>query len=45
MSACSHNRKADEACGEPKELSTDISALCPLQDPQETYLHPCQIKY
>ena len=22
----------------PKELSTDISALCPLQDPREAYL-------
>ena len=24
----------------PKELSTDISALCPLQDPREAYLRP-----
>ena len=26
--------------GGPKELSTDISALCPLQDPGEAYLRP-----
>ena len=25
--------KANEARGGPKELSTDISALCPLKDP------------
>ena len=29
-----------ESPGGPKELSTDISALCPLQDPRETYLRP-----
>ena len=29
-----------KAHGGPKELSTDISALCPLQDPQEAYLCP-----
>ena len=26
--------------GGPEELSTDISALCPLQDPREAYLRP-----
>ena len=28
-----------KAHGGPKELSTDISSLCPLQDPQEAYAH------
>ena len=36
-SVCSYNPKADETCGETKELSTNISALCLLQDPQEAY--------
>ena len=36
----SHHPKANEAHGGPKELSTNISALCPLQAPQETYLCP-----
>ena len=31
--------KANEARGGPKELSTDISALCLLQDLREAYLH------
>ena len=30
--------QTSKARGGPKELSTDISALCPLQDPRETYL-------
>ena len=32
--------KPNEAHREPKELSTDISALFPLQDPGEAYLRP-----
>ena len=35
MSACSRDPKADEASTGPKELSTDISALCLLHDPRE----------
>ena len=31
-SACGHNPKADEASRGPKELSTDIPALCLLQN-------------
>ena len=30
--------KINKARGGPKELLTDISALCPLQDPREAYL-------
>ena len=32
--------KANESRGGPKELLTDISVLCPLQDPREAYLRP-----
>ena len=32
--------KTRKARGRSKELSTDISALCPLQDPREAYLRP-----
>ena len=32
--------KPGKPVGGPKELSTNISALCPLQDPREAYLHP-----
>ena len=39
-SACGCNPKTSKARGRPKELSTDISALCPLQDPREAYLRP-----
>ena len=39
-SACSRDPKANEAREGPKELSTDISALYHLQDPQEAYLRP-----
>ena len=39
-SACSRDPKTRKARGGPKELSTDISALCPLQDPREAYLRP-----
>ena len=39
-SACSRDPKTKEARGGPKELLTDISALCPLQDPREAYLRP-----
>ena len=39
-SACGHDPKTRKARGGPKELSTDISALCPLQDPREAYLSP-----
>ena len=42
LKACSCDPKANEARGAPKELSTDISALCPLKDPREAYLHPRQ---
>ena len=37
-SACGRNPKTNEARGGPKKLSTNISALCPLQDPQEANL-------
>ena len=37
-SACTRNFKANEARGGPKELSTDISSLCPLQNPRGAYL-------
>ena len=39
-SAYSRNPKTRKARGGPKELSTDISALCPLQDLREAYLRP-----
>ena len=39
-SACGCDPKTSKARGRPKELSTDISALCPLQDPREAYLRP-----
>ena len=39
-SACGCNPKTRKTRGGPMELSTDISALCPLQDPGETYLRP-----
>ena len=39
-SACGRDPKTRKARGGPKELSTDISALCPLQDPREAYLRP-----
>ena len=39
-SACGRDPKTNEARGGPKKLSTDISALCPLQDPREAYLRP-----
>ena len=32
--------KTSKARGGPKQLSTDISALCLLQDSQEAYLRP-----
>ena len=38
--ACGRDPQTSKACGGPKELSTDIFALCPLQDPQEVYLCP-----
>ena len=37
---CGRDPKTRKARGGPKELSTDISALCPLQDPREAYLRP-----
>ena len=37
-SACGRDPKTNKARGGPKELSTDISALCALQDSQKTYL-------
>ena len=37
-SACSRDPKSNQARGGPKELSINISALCPLQDLRETYL-------
>ena len=39
-SACGCDPKTNKTCGGPKELSTDISSLCPLQDPREAYLRP-----
>ena len=39
-SACGRDPKTRKARGGSKELSTDISALCPLQDPREAYLRP-----
>ena len=44
-SACNCDPKANEACGQPKELLIDISALCFLQDPREAYVHPRQANY
>ena len=41
-SACGRDPKTNKPRGGPKELSKDISALCPLQDPQEVYLRPCR---
>ena len=38
-SACSHDPKTRSSWGTQK-LSTNISALCPLQDPREAYLCP-----
>ena len=35
---CNRNPKTNKARGGPIKLSTDISALCPLQDPREAYL-------
>ena len=37
-SNCSRDPKTRKAHGGPKELSTDIFALCRLQDPREAYL-------
>ena len=37
-SARSRDPKTSKARGAPKELSNDISALCPLQDSREAYL-------
>ena len=37
-SACGRDPKTSKACGAPIELSTNISALCLLQDPREAYL-------
>ena len=39
---CSRNPKTVKTHREPKELSTDISALCPLKDLREVYLRPCR---
>ena len=44
-SACCCNPKADEASRGPKELLTDISAMCLLQDPQKAYRHPRRTNY
>ena len=40
LSSCLRRLKTRKALGGPKELSTDISALCPLQDLGEAYLPP-----
>ena len=37
-SGCSRDPKVNEACGKLKNLATNISALCLLQDPLEAYL-------
>ena len=39
-SACGRDPKTRKARWGPKQLSTDISALCPLQDAREAYLRP-----
>ena len=39
-SACGRDPKTRKSRGGPKELSTDISALCPLQNPPEAYVRP-----
>ena len=39
-SACGRDPKTNKARVGPKELSTDTTALCPLQDPREAYLAP-----
>ena len=44
-SAFSSEPKTDETRDGPKKLLTNISALCPLQDPRKTYLHPRQATY
>ena len=41
--ACGRDAKTNEARGGPKELSTDIFALCPLQDPRVAYLRPRRV--
>ena len=38
--ACYRDPKTNKARGGPKELSTDISALCALQNAREAYLRP-----
>ena len=43
--ACSRASKANEVREGPKELSTDISALCSLQDTREAYLRTHQANY
>ena len=43
--ASSRNPKAKKAHGGPKDLSTDISSVCPLQDSREAYLCPRRANY
>ena len=38
--ACGRDPQISKARGGPKKLSTDVSALCPLQDPLKAYLRP-----
>ena len=44
-STCRCDSKADEARRGPKELLTDISALCPLRDPREDYPRQRGVNY
>ena len=44
-SACSHDLKTNQACGGLKDLSTDISALYPQQDPREAYMRLFRANY
>ena len=44
-SACSRHPKTDEARRGRKELPTDISALCFLQDPWKIYLRQRRTNY
>ena len=43
--ACTPNPKTDEVRRGPKKLSTNILALCLLQDLREAYLRPRRINY
>ena len=40
--SCSQNPEAKETCRRSKKLSSDLFALCPLQDPRAADLHSCR---